>query len=38
MAADDQITRSLQKHGVPEAEIQEVMCASLWCTMIDVIR
>jgi hemoglobin len=27
MAAGDQIMRSLKKHGVPEPEIQEVMCA-----------
>jgi len=27
MAAGEQIMRSLQKHGVPEPEIQEVMCA-----------
>jgi hemoglobin len=27
MAAGDQIMRSLIKHGVPEPEIQEVMCA-----------
>jgi hemoglobin len=27
MAAGEQIMRSLKKHGVPEPEIQEVMCA-----------
>jgi hemoglobin len=26
MAAGDQILRSLKKHGVPEPEIQEIMC------------